>query len=87
MSKLNFNEILWEAPEYEGVSGFLPSDKFYKEICEWLKSMKDVHRYKVDNETHVMKEIPDSDYNVVASFNHENKMIHYHFQRKFEYFI
>lgn len=76
--ELNLNALAWEAPsKIDGTSkyGYVPGDMFYDEICKELKSYKDVYR----TEFIARKTIPDSNYDVIAEFEPETKMVSFYF--------
>lgn len=79
---LNLNVLSWEAPSKCGDTyGFIPGDEFYDEICSKLKSFKD--RYRSGNV--VRKIVPNSNYDIIATFYPETKMISWFFRKSNEY--
>lgn len=80
MEKINFNELAWNSPKHENGYGYTPNDKYYNEIVEWLRSCKRIWRVKEGNVTTTRLSMENNDYDVIAEFYHENKMISYIFR-------
>lgn len=85
--KLNFNELAWNAPQHENGFGYTPNDKYYNEIVKWLQSGERIWRERNENVTTTRISIKNSEYDVIASFYHENKMISWVFRHFTEYHI
>jgi len=86
---LHLNKLAWESPSVyvksngEEVCGFVPGDEFYDEIIAELKTYKDRWR----NKNVVRKIIPNSEYDIIASWYPEVKMISFYFQKSYEYCV
>ena len=88
MNDINWNEVAWNAPNHDGDYGYLPSDEMYPKICEWLKSGEVLWEAKgVDDKGRKVtsKRIaPEGwdNYDVIADYTHETKMVSYIFRKK-----
>lgn len=86
---LRLNKLAWESPSVyvksngEEVHGFVPGDEFYDEIIAELKTYEDRWRDK----NVVRKIIPNSEFDVVAIWYPEVKMINFFFQKSYEYCV
>lgn len=85
MEKLNFNQLAWEAPQHGDKNGYLPTDKYYQEICEWLKTGSEKYKIKQNGEIIVRKSFENSQYDVIVTFVVETKMINWVFIKSNEY--
>jgi hypothetical protein len=87
LTGLNFNTIMWEAPEHDGDYGFIPGDKYYDEVVAWLRSL--TFRYVANGTKKISKRlsIPNSDYDVLASWDRETGLINYVFMRRSSYSV
>lgn len=84
---INFNELAWNAPKHDDSYGYLPSDNFYTEIVEWLRQGTRLYRERVGNITTTRLSYSNSNYDVVATFDHSTKLIWWVFREQSSYEI
>ena len=92
---LNFNELAWKTPLHDssyvdtGVFEYRPTDKYYNEIIDWLKTaIRTVWTSRTDNVTTKRLLMPDVPYHhVIAKYNHETKGISWLFREAGTYHI
>lgn len=87
---INFNELTWKAPTHNGRIGYIPSDKYYNDIVEWLKTGRKiwVEKTKYADGTKVIKSrvhFENSRYDVIVDYIPETKMIAYTFREQNTY--
>ena len=76
MGSLSYNEVVSSAIRYCGHTGFAPDHPMYPEVVEWLKTLKDAFRVKLNTYTAVKKVLEDSSkYDLIVEFYHETKFI------------
>ena len=85
---LHLNALAWEAPSVVNINGkeihgFVPGDRFYDEIIKELKGYAD--RYRAGNI--VRKVIPYSEYDLMAKWIPEVKMVTWWFVKSNEYCV
>lgn len=87
MRNLNFNELAWKAPKHGEEYGYTPTDEYYNDIIEWLKTGKKLYTVKGDKITTVRMEMPNVVHNVIVEFTHETKMVMWYFRKSNEFVI
>jgi hypothetical protein len=81
MTEINFNKLAWDAPKHGEVYGYIPTDKYYSEIIEWLKTGTKRYVTKGAKVTTTRLSMPNSEYDVVVEYTHETKMISWIFRQ------
>lgn len=77
---LNFNQLAWEAPIHGSEYGYLPTDEYYNDIMNWLKT--GTVRWQVKSENGIFtvrKEFDNSKYDVVVTYNSITGLIMWRF--------
>jgi len=80
MKKLNFNALAWDTPEHNGRYEYQPTDKYYNEIVEWLRSAYE-KMWEIANIRSVTKRLClNNSWDVVATYYRDTKGISYIFR-------
>lgn len=87
MTNLNFNSLAWNAPKHGEEYGYLPTDKYYNEIVEWLKTGTKKYVTKGKEKTSSRVTFPNSQYDAIVEFTHKTKMLSWTFRKSNEYHI
>jgi hypothetical protein len=88
MEKINFNKLAWNAPKHGETYGYVPTDKYYNEIVEWLKTgTKKYVSKKVNGVTVSRVSFQNSEYDAIVEFIHATKMISWTFRKHNEFHI
>lgn len=82
MKEINFNKLAWNAPKHGDVYGYVPTDEFYNEIINWLKTGTKRYVNKVNGVTTTRVAMPNSIYDVIAEYTHKTKMISWTFRKQ-----
>ncbi len=82
---INFNKLAWEAPKHGDKVGYLPTDKYYAEIVEWLKTGTKLYVEKTkqsDGTPVIISRVTfeNSRYDAVITYVISTKMIAYIFR-------
>jgi hypothetical protein len=86
MKTLNFNKLAWEAPVRNGQAGYLPTDEYYKEIIEWLRTGNTVWKVKMTNDViQVRKEFKGLEYDVIVKYTKSTGSVIWWFRRHNEF--
>ena len=56
--------------------GFMPEDKGYKEICNWIKTLPEKYRLKLASKTVIAKVLEDDkEFDALIEFHHKSKLV------------
>ena len=85
-TKINFNELAWNAPTHGDRIGYIPTDKYYKEIVEWLQTGTKVWTEKTkysDGTPVIISRITfkDSQYDAVVDYIPSTEIINWTFRK------
>jgi len=88
MKTLNFNKLAWDAPVRNGHVGYLPTDEYYKEIIEWLRTGNTIWKVKMTNDViQVRKEFKGLEYDAVVEYTKSTGSVMWWFRRHGEVHI
>lgn len=72
----DYKSIIESANFYGRSKGFLPFEPRYKEICEWIKTLPEEYRLRMNSYTVVKKVLPDSpSHDLIIEYHHETGLV------------